>query len=44
MKAMVEIAGVVVLRDQGHLDGPRRVIVSSKDDGITLVANNAVGY
>ena len=42
MKAMVEKAGVVVVRGRGHLDGPRRVIVSSKDDGITLVANKAV--
>jgi pyruvate/2-oxoglutarate dehydrogenase complex dihydrolipoamide dehydrogenase (E3) component len=42
MKAMVEKPGVVVVRGRGHLDGPRRVIVSSKDDGITLVANKAV--
>ncbi len=42
MKAMVEKKGVVVVRGLGHLDGPRRVIVSSKDDDITLVANKAV--
>lgn len=42
MKAMVEKPGVVVVRGRGYLDGPRRVIVSSKDDGITLVANKAV--
>ncbi|HXP50139.1 MAG TPA: FAD-dependent oxidoreductase, partial [Bacteroidia bacterium] len=42
MKAMVEKAGVVVVRGRGHLDGPRRVIVSSKDNDITLVANKAV--
>jgi pyruvate/2-oxoglutarate dehydrogenase complex dihydrolipoamide dehydrogenase (E3) component len=42
MKAMVEKTGVVVVRGRGHLDGPRRVIVSSKDNDITLVANKAV--
>jgi dihydrolipoamide dehydrogenase len=31
VKAMVEKAGVVVVRGWGHLDGPKRVIVSSKD-------------
>jgi dihydrolipoamide dehydrogenase len=42
VKAMVEKAGVVVVRGRGHLDGPKRVIVSSKDNDITLVANKAV--
>ncbi len=42
MKAMVEKAGVVVVRGQGHLDGPKRVVVSSKNGGIALVANQAV--
>jgi dihydrolipoamide dehydrogenase len=42
VKAVVEKAGVVVVRGRGHLDGPKRVIVSSKDNDITLVANKAV--
>jgi pyruvate/2-oxoglutarate dehydrogenase complex dihydrolipoamide dehydrogenase (E3) component len=46
-KEALEKAGVVIVRGQGHLDGPRRVIVSSiSNDGnngiITLVANQAV--
>lgn len=41
-KGALEKAGVAILRGQGYLDGPRRVIVGSKNDGITLVANQAV--
>jgi pyruvate/2-oxoglutarate dehydrogenase complex dihydrolipoamide dehydrogenase (E3) component len=46
-KGALEKAGVVIVRGQGHLDGPKRVTVSSSsNDGnngiITLVANQAV--
>lgn len=41
-KGALEKAGVTIVRGQGHLEGPRRVIVGSKNDGITLVANQAV--
>lgn len=48
-KGMIEKAAgerLVVVRGRGHLDGPKRVIVSSKNDGnngiVTLLANQAV--
>jgi pyruvate/2-oxoglutarate dehydrogenase complex dihydrolipoamide dehydrogenase (E3) component len=39
LKGTLEKAGVAIVRGQGHLDGPRRVIVSSRNGGITLMAN-----
>jgi pyruvate/2-oxoglutarate dehydrogenase complex dihydrolipoamide dehydrogenase (E3) component len=45
-KGALEEAGVAIVRGQGRLDGPRRIIVGSKNDDnkdiVTLVANQAV--
>jgi pyruvate/2-oxoglutarate dehydrogenase complex dihydrolipoamide dehydrogenase (E3) component len=46
VKGTLEKAGVAIVRGQGHLGGPRRVIISSKNDSKnntkTLVAKQAV--